>query len=40
MARRMSSYLVWGDMAEDDITKLPEEWEARVADDSRLYFVK
>ena len=34
------SYVMWGDRGEDDITKLPEEWEARVADDNRLYFVK
>ena len=40
MAQRMHSYAMWGDRAEDDITKLPEEWEARVADDNRLYFVK
>ena len=37
---RMQSYMMWGERAEDDITKLPEEWEARVADDNRLYFVK
>lgn len=40
MAQRMHLYMTWGDRAEDDITKLPEEWEARVADDNRLYFVK
>ena len=40
MAERTRSYVMWGDRTEDDITKLPDEWEARVADDSRLYFVK
>ena len=32
--------LWWGESAEDDITKLPSEWEVRVADDNRVYFVK
>ena len=40
MARPNKTYSVWGCKPEDDITKLPEEWEARVADDNRLYFVK
>lgn len=31
---------VWGERAEDDITMLPKEWEARVADDSRVFFLK
>lgn len=40
MSQRVHSYLLWGDRSEDDITKLPDEWEARVADDNRIYFVK
>ena len=40
MAQRVLSCVMWGDRSEDDITKLSEEWEARVADDNRLYFVK
>ena len=35
-----STYLAWGERAEDDITLLPREWEARVAADSRLFFLK
>ena len=33
-------YHHWGDSEEDDITKLPKNWEARVASDGRLYFLK
>lgn len=38
MAERMVH--VWGEKAEDDITMLPKEWEARVADDNRVFFLK
>lgn len=34
------TYLLWGERESDDITLLPEEWETRVAPDSRVYFVK
>lgn len=34
------SYKVWGEFADDDITKLPQGYEARVADDNRVYFMK
>ena len=40
MSQGVHSYLLWGERREDDITKLPDEWEARVADDNRIYFVK
>lgn len=33
-------YYLWGEKDEDDITKLPKHWEARVADDNRVYFLK
>lgn len=32
--------LFWGDRLDDDITKLPKEWEARVSENDRVYFVK
>ena len=31
---------IWGSFAEDDITRLPTDYEARVTDDDRVYFVK
>ena len=33
-------YLVWGQRKQDDITRLSREWEARVAEDGRVFFVK
>lgn len=32
-------YLVWGQRKQDDITRLSREWEARVAEDGRVFFV-
>ena len=36
---RQVSYRYWGEF-EDDITKLPEKYEAKVTEDNRVYFVK
>ena len=33
-------YYQWGEHVEDDITRLPKGWEARVAADSRVYFLE
>ena len=33
-------YCQWGDSGEDDITRLPRDWEARVAADGRVFFLK
>ena len=35
-----TKYLWWGERPEDDITRLFSVWEVRVAEDSRVYFVK
>ena len=40
MAVQQKVYLFWGESDEDDITRLPKDWEARVADDGRIYFLK
>jgi hypothetical protein len=34
------SYEFWGQFEDDDITKLHEDYEAKVTDDNRVYFVK
>lgn len=34
------TYHFWGETEADDITLLPERWEARVAQDNRVYFVE
>ena len=34
------TYRFWGEFADDDITKLPSNYEARITDDDRLYFLK
>lgn len=34
------TYLFWGETEAEDITLLPEGWEARVAQDNRVYFVE
>jgi WW domain-containing oxidoreductase len=39
MAVQQQVYLFWGESDEDDITRLPKNWEARVADDGRIYFL-
>lgn len=36
---RQVSYRYWGEF-EDDITKLPESYEAKVTEDNRVYFLK
>ena len=34
-------YYRWGEREEEeDVTKLPKSWEARVAADSRVFFLK
>lgn len=33
-------YRFWGELEGDDITKLPEDIEAKVTDDNKVYFVK
>ena len=30
----------WGDGEEDDVTRLPRHWEARIAADGRVFFLK
>ena len=40
VADKEKVYFLWGETEEDDITKLPKDWEARVAEDSRVYFLK
>ena len=40
MAGSRHEYRTWGKLAEDDITRLPKEYEARVSEDNRVYFVK
>ncbi len=35
-----TKYVWWGERPEDDITKLDNVWEVRVAEDNRVYFVK
>lgn len=37
---RQVSYKFWGEFEDDDITKLPQDYEAKVADDNRVYFIK
>lgn len=39
MAGSRHEYRTWGKLAEDDITRLPKEYEARVSEDNRVYFV-
>ncbi|XP_064394863.1 WW domain-containing oxidoreductase-like [Halichondria panicea] len=34
-----TKYVWWGERPEDDITKLDNVWEVRVAEDNRVYFV-
>ena len=33
-------YAFWGELEDDDITKLPHYYEAKVTDDDRVYFIK
>lgn len=40
MAGRLGLYRFWGEFADDDITKLPQMYEAKVTDDNRVYFIK
>ncbi len=40
MARRDVSYSFWGESEDDDITKLPQHYEAKATDDNRVYFIK
>lgn len=40
MAVRQGFYRFWGELEGDDITKLPEDVEAKVTDDNKVYFVK
>lgn len=40
MAVRQGFYRFWGELEGDDITKLPEDIEAKVTDDNKVYFVK
>ena len=39
-AGREICYSVWGELKEDDITKIPQHYEAKVTDDDRVYFIK
>ena len=40
MATTTTGYVWWGESGEDDITKLPKSYEARISDDDRVYYVK
>lgn len=39
-AGREISYSLWGESEDDDITKIPQYYEAKVTDDNRVYFIK
>ena len=40
MAGRLGAARFWGEFEDDDITRLPRDYEAKVTDDDRVYFVK
>lgn len=33
-------YRYWGEFEDDDVTKLPQRYEAKVTGDNRVYFIK
>lgn len=40
MAGQLGSYRFWGEFEDDDITRLPQDYEAKITDDNRVYFIK